>query len=77
MGELGISKAHGKENPADLMTKHLPKEEIVQHCKRMNVEFGEGRAKSAPTLNVLKAMYELEEVEDEDGHGRTLGMEEK
>ena len=43
-----ISKWPGKENPADLFTKHLGRVEIISHLGRMGMHVKAGRAKSAP-----------------------------
>ena len=65
---LEYKKVLGKENPADLMTKYLPADEIKAHCGRMSVYFEGGRAKAAPTICALKAAYEIVDEEELDGH---------
>ena len=50
---LGVRKIGTKENMADLMTKNLPHEQIVQHLSSMGMEFRGGRSASAPTLKTV------------------------
>ena len=57
--------ALGTKNQADLMTKHLPKEEIQNHCQIMSVYFEEGSANSARTLNVLTTIYGDKEINND------------
>ena len=49
-GDLSVTKVYGKENPADLMTKHLPALEMAKHSERINLETGTNRAETAPQL---------------------------
>lgn len=56
---LKFNKVLGKENPADLYTKHLDWASIEMHTGRMNHKFSTGRATEAPKLHcVSQAMYE-------------------
>ena len=52
-GEIRASKVPGKENPADLMTKHLPGAEIQFHMSNLYYDIGLSRAEIAPKLDVL------------------------
>ena len=53
LGELRISKVHGKENPADLMTKGLNGEEIAKHMKCLGFRVTSGRAEKSSDLNAI------------------------
>jgi hypothetical protein len=46
--ECSLHKVLGTENPADLMTKPLPRAEIDGHLGRLGLSRAEGRAESAP-----------------------------
>ena len=43
-----LLKVPGKENPADLLTKHLAQEDICKHMQLLKAVRREGRADSAP-----------------------------
>ena len=43
-GGLEVAKVKGKENPADLMTKHLTKGVMEGHLEGLKQELGGGRA---------------------------------
>ncbi len=43
-----LFKVLGTENPADLMTKPLPRAEIDGHLKRLGLSRATGRAETAP-----------------------------
>ena len=45
-----LSKVLGTENPADMLTKHVERALIDRHIARSSLEFEEGRAKSAPSI---------------------------
>ena len=49
-GALRIHRILGTENPADLLTKHLPEKCILNCLKFMGCELRHGRADSAPSL---------------------------
>ena len=54
----------GTDNPADLMTKYLIAEVNERHCRRLDVQFTERRATTAPTIGrmtILKAVWEIDE----------------
>ena len=42
------AKIHGVNNPADLMTKHVPQDKIHAHMNNMNMHFIGGRPQIAP-----------------------------
>ncbi len=46
--EVRLHKVLGTENPADLMTKPLPRSEIDGHLGRLGLVRTEGRAETAP-----------------------------
>jgi translation elongation factor EF-4 len=48
--KLLFDKVDGKENIADMMTKHVPKELSEDLSERMAVEFRSGRHEKAPEL---------------------------
>lgn len=43
-GDLSTHKVHGKENPADLLTKHFNQEEIMKHLTNLGFRVAEGKA---------------------------------
>ncbi len=53
--ELQVSKVSGEENPADLLTKHVPAELIARHCAAIGMDRLDSRAASAPALDLIKA----------------------
>ena len=44
-------KVKGTSNPADLMTKHLGREQVEQHVEALNMDFREGHADTAVKLH--------------------------
>ncbi len=46
----------GKDNPVDLFTKYLSAEVSTHHSGFLGIDFRDGRAKSAPQLQHLKAL---------------------
>lgn len=52
-GRIIYKKVLGEKNPADLLTKHMPAELAGRHLKCLNMQFDDGRAESAPTLDSL------------------------
>ena len=65
---LWYKKVLGTRNPADVLTKHVPKELLDAHLITLGVELRGGRAESAPTLDQLE-MYTEEWAEGEDAEG--------
>lgn len=51
---LRSNKVLGKNNPADLYTKHLGATIMGKHTRAMAYEFAEGRAKEAPKLHTVQ-----------------------
>ena len=49
-GDFKLTKVLGSENPADLLTKHVPRETMCKHMAFLNLVSEEGRPVSAPTL---------------------------
>ena len=49
---LSIRKVKGKENPADLGTKHLAYEDIERHLSFLSFGFREGRSTAVPTISI-------------------------
>ena len=50
---MRFHKVLGKENPADLFTKHLDQTTTDSHTNALQYKFTEGRAKEAPKLHGL------------------------
>ena len=70
---LAYKKVLGTRNPADLLTKHVPKELLDAHVITLGVEVRGGRAESAPTIDSVEAyteewLEELKEGEGEESH---------
>ena len=49
-GDFTLTKVPGSDNPADILTKHVPRDVMNRHMKFMGIGPEEGRASSAPTL---------------------------
>ena len=64
---LKYKKVLGSRNPADLLTKHVPRELLDAHSNTIGVTFAGGRADSAPTLDSVEAY--TEEWEESIGEG--------
>ena len=43
--QVEIKKVVGEENPADLMTKHVPEVKCARYTESMALRFAQGRAK--------------------------------
>ena len=54
-GRIAYKKVLGEKNPADLLTKHLGAEVIARHVDTLNMNWIEGRAESAPTLDSIES----------------------
>ncbi len=52
-GDLQVAKVWGKENAADLMTKHLPASELQEHMERLGFAIDGMRAEIAPRLSAF------------------------
>ena len=52
-GNIKANKVNGKDNPADLMIKHLPGPEIIKHVQDLEFEVTKGRADKSMALNGL------------------------
>ena len=51
---LPLLKVDGTSNPADLMTKNLPKDDIDKYMDMMGMEFRGGRAENAPEVYSMR-----------------------
>ena len=51
---IGFVKVPGKENPSDVLTKHVPFTLLNEHLVRMHLEVKGGRVESAHGLNYLR-----------------------
>ena len=71
---LKYKKVLGTRNPADLLTKHVPKDLLNAHLVTLGVEFRDGRADSAPTLDGVEAY--TEEWEEELSQGESAVQKE-
>jgi hypothetical protein len=52
-GDFKLFKVAGTENPADLLTKHLPRETIDRHLTAVSMIRQEGRAATAPEAQLV------------------------
>ena len=50
-GDFKLSKVLGADNPADLLTKHVPRDCMRKHMTFIGIMSEDGRAASAPTIN--------------------------
>ena len=50
---VSTHKVNGKDNPADLFTKLLPREDIQKHVESMNFTIAGGRADKSFTINIV------------------------
>ena len=51
---LPLQNVLGTANIADLMTKHMPEQEIIEYVGMMEMDFSQGRAAGAAQLHLLK-----------------------
>ena len=49
-GDFLLTKVPGSSNPADILTKHVPREVMMRHMEFMGIYPESGRAALAPTL---------------------------
>ena len=49
-GDFALTKVAGADNPADILTKHVPRDVMVRHMNFMGLCPEDGRAALAPTL---------------------------
>ena len=47
-GEICMYKVPGSQNPADVLTKHVPQDTMQKHMHALCLSFASGRALSAP-----------------------------
>ena len=52
-GELQACKVPGQNNPADMMTKHVPAVDILKHTEDLCITLHTSRAEIAPTLSSI------------------------
>ena len=60
--EIDYEKIAGKENPADLFTKHLSGDDIDKHMASMQIEFMAGADEIALTINEVKVKSGIEKA---------------
>ena len=48
--DFSLTKVLGADNPADILTKHVPKDILMKHMRFIGIRAEAGRAASAPTL---------------------------
>ena len=72
---LKFHKILGTVNPADLFTKHVSRDLLIQHVNKMQAEFRSGRAQSTVQLHTimrkvrqLKALIKNQKSAHQDGH---------
>ena len=49
-GDFILDKIAGAENPADMLTKHVPREVLQKHMANLGLFLEDGRAESAPSI---------------------------
>jgi hypothetical protein len=49
-GDIELLKVLGTDNPADLLTKHLARDDIDKHLQRLAISRESGRASTAPKV---------------------------
>ena len=64
-GDLGVCKVPGKVNPADLLTKHLPINEVQLHLENLGFMTSKTRSSLAPRLSTLTSS----DCDDNDSDG--------
>ena len=52
--DIRLGKVWGRENPADLLTKHLDAQTMNRYMSMLGLEMLEGRSAAAPSLNGLR-----------------------
>ncbi len=72
-GEMTVKKVPGQDNPADLMTKHLPVSDMCRHLEALCVATGRDRAQIAPRLarvagSTFRAINGAESDDDKEHH---------
>ena len=50
VGDMRLFKVVGTENPADMLTKPVPRDSINKYFELVSVEFSRGRAATAPRI---------------------------
>ena len=70
---LRYKKVLGSRNPADLLTKHVPRELLDAHVTTLGVEYKGGRAESAPTLDNVEPYTEEWEEDLSQGESEESG----
>ena len=63
-GRITYKKVLGEKNPADLLTKHMSAELAGRHLGTLNMKLSEGRATSAPTLDLLVQAWYFDDSVD-------------
>ena len=48
--DFSLTKVLGADNPADLITKHVPRDVMRKHMEMIGMKSEAGRAQSAPTI---------------------------
>ena len=66
---LKFNKILGKENPADLFTKHLDEKTNEYHVDKLAYKFNKGRAEEAPELHALS---QSPHDHHDGGHGKSV-----
>ena len=49
-GDFRVTKVLGADHPADLLTKHVPRDVMRKHMIKIGLVSEDGRAASAPTI---------------------------
>ena len=54
-GDFTLFKVRGHQNPADVLTKSVPREVLDRHLRTLGLERAEGRAATAPRAQLQEA----------------------
>ena len=49
--DFSLEKVPGVDNPSDMLTKHVPRDVLLKHMKKLGLHYEGGRADSAPTID--------------------------
>ncbi len=75
-GRLKYHKVLGTRNPSDILTKHVPADLLNVHLRTLGMEVKDGRAETAPTLDLVEA-WTMEWTEEEEHVGKVVRFSQK
>ena len=70
--QASIHKVNGQENPADLFTKHLPRENIIRNMSRLGFRLIDQQGKELGNKDVDRSWQVGEDYEDQDDQGEGI-----